>query len=123
MTDSDPGGQKRSRTANSSFWRIQQKYYQSLWMRFFLPLKKEIYCSAGRDQRTGLYYWTQAYEKGMMIVLNQSPYDKALETCDLKKISLFLVKNEIEDFRLQGKKNRRRFWQRSGSFIRKPQSC
>ena len=38
-----------------------------------------------------------------MIILNPSPYDKALETCDLKKISLFLV-NEIEGFQITGEK-------------------
>ena len=37
------------------------------------------------------YIIDQAYEKGMMIILNPSPYDKALETCDLKKISLFCI--------------------------------
>ena len=49
------------------------------------------------------YIIDQAYEKGMMIILNPSPYDKALETCDLKKISLFLV-NEIEGFQITGEK-------------------
>ena len=42
------------------------------------------------------YIIDQAYEKGMMIILNPSPYD-------IKKISLFLV-NEIEGFQITGEK-------------------
>ena len=41
------------------------------------------------------YIIDQAYEKGMMIILNPSPYDKALETCDV---------NEIEGFQITGEK-------------------
>lgn len=44
-----------------------------------------------------------AYEKRLKIVLNPSPYDKALEKCDLKKISLFLL-NEIEGEQISGEK-------------------
>ena len=44
-----------------------------------------------------------AWEKGMRIVLNPSPYDSALDACDLSKISLFLV-NEIEGFQITGEK-------------------
>lgn len=44
-----------------------------------------------------------AYKKKMMIVLNPSPYDGALETCDLSKISLFLM-NEIEGYQITGEK-------------------
>lgn len=49
------------------------------------------------------YIIDQAYEKGMMIILNPSPYDKALEVCDLTKVGLFLV-NEIEGFQITGEK-------------------
>ena len=44
-----------------------------------------------------------SYEKGMMIILNPSPYDSALDACDLSKVSLFLV-NEIEGFQITGEK-------------------
>ena len=37
----------------------------------------------------------------MMIILNPSPFDNALENCDLSKISLFLM-NEIEGFQITG---------------------
>ncbi len=47
------------------------------------------------------YIIDRAYEKEMMIVLNPSPYDQALETCDLSKVSLFLI-NEIEGFQITG---------------------
>lgn len=49
------------------------------------------------------YIIDSAYEKGMMIILNPSPFDSALETCDLSKVSLFLV-NEIEGFQITGEK-------------------
>ena len=37
-----------------------------------------------------------------MIILNPSPYDSALEECDLAKVSLFLV-NEIEGEQITGR--------------------
>lgn len=49
------------------------------------------------------YIIDAAYAKGMMIILNPSPYDSALEACDLSKISLFLV-NEIEGYQVTGEK-------------------
>ena len=49
------------------------------------------------------YIIDRAYEKGMMIILNPSPYDSALDACDLSKVSLFLV-NEIEGFQITGEK-------------------
>lgn len=50
------------------------------------------------------YVIDRAYEKGMMIILNPSPYDSALESCDLSKVSLFLV-NEIEGYQITGEKD------------------
>ncbi len=41
------------------------------------------------------YIIDKAYEKGMRILLNPSPYDEKLAACDLSKISVFLI-NEIE---------------------------
>ena len=49
------------------------------------------------------YIIDAAYEKGMMIILNPSPYDSALDACDLTKVSLFLV-NEIEGEQITGEK-------------------
>lgn len=49
------------------------------------------------------YIIDKAYEKEMMIILNPSPYDSALEKCDLSKVSLFLV-NEIEGYQITGVK-------------------
>ena len=49
------------------------------------------------------YIIDSAYEKGMKIILNPSPYDSALDECDLKKVSLFLV-NEIEGNQITGEK-------------------
>ena len=47
------------------------------------------------------YIIDRAYDRQMMIVLNPSPYDAALTTCDLSKISLFLL-NEIEGEQITG---------------------
>ncbi len=47
------------------------------------------------------YVIDAAYEKGMIIVLNPSPYDSRLEMCDLGKISIFLM-NEVEGGQIAG---------------------
>lgn len=49
------------------------------------------------------YIIDRAYEKKMRIFLNPSPYDHGLDSCDLTKISLFLV-NEIEGYQITGEK-------------------
>lgn len=49
------------------------------------------------------YIIDRAYEKHMMIILNPSPFDNALENCALSKISLFLM-NEIEGFQITDEK-------------------
>lgn len=48
------------------------------------------------------YIIDKAYEKGLKIVLNPSPYNEKIEECDLSKVSLFLL-NEIEGGQLTGK--------------------
>lgn len=47
------------------------------------------------------YIIDKAYEAGMRIALNPSPFDSALDACDLKKISIFLL-NEIEGGQISG---------------------
>ncbi len=47
------------------------------------------------------YIIDKAYETGMRIALNPSPFDSALDTCDLKKVSIFLL-NEIEGGQISG---------------------
>ena len=49
------------------------------------------------------YIIDRAYEKGMMIILNPSPFDEKLKACDMSKVSLFLV-NEIEGYQITGEK-------------------
>lgn len=63
------------------------------------------------------YIIDRAYEKGMMIILNPSPYDDKLKNCDMSKVSLFLV-NEIEGYQITGERNRRGSLQRSKRNIR-----
>ena len=47
------------------------------------------------------YIIDKAYERGMKIILNPSPYNDRLDCCDLGKVSLFLV-NEIEAAQITG---------------------
>ncbi|ROR30698.1 ribokinase [Mobilisporobacter senegalensis] len=50
------------------------------------------------------YIIDRAYEKGMNIALNPSPFDEAVRECDLSKITLFLL-NEIEGEQITGLSN------------------
>lgn len=43
----------------------------------------------------------EAYEKNMTIVLNPSPFDDAMQACDLNKVSIFLM-NEVEGAQITG---------------------
>ena len=47
------------------------------------------------------YIVDKAYEKGMQIALNPSPFNEKLEEVDMKKIGIFLL-NEVEGFQLTG---------------------
>lgn len=50
------------------------------------------------------YIIDTAYDKGMKIVLNPSPYNEKLDACDMGKITYFLL-NEIEGEQLTGEKD------------------
>ena len=47
------------------------------------------------------YIVDRAYEKGMFIILNPSPFNEKLNAVDLKKISMFLL-NEVEGEQIAG---------------------
>lgn len=47
------------------------------------------------------YIVDKAYEKGMQIALNPSPFNEKLDAVDMRKISIFLL-NEVEGFQLTG---------------------
>ena len=47
------------------------------------------------------YIVEKAYEKGMQIALNPSPYNEKLDAVDMKKISIFLL-NEVEGGQVTG---------------------
>lgn len=49
------------------------------------------------------YIVDKAYEKGLTIALNPSPYNEKLDTVDMSKISIFLLK-EVEGEQITGKK-------------------
>jgi len=48
------------------------------------------------------YIVDRAYEKGLRIALNPSPYNSMLDDVDMNKIGIFLL-NEVEGFQLTGK--------------------
>jgi ribokinase len=50
------------------------------------------------------YIVNRAYEKGMTIALNPSPFNEKLHAVDMGKISIFLL-NEVEGFQITGLKN------------------
>ena len=50
------------------------------------------------------YIVNRAYEKGMSIALNPSPFNEKLHAVDMGKISIFLL-NEVEGFQITGLKN------------------
>jgi len=52
------------------------------------------------------YIIDQAYEKGLRIALNPSPFNRAIYECDLSKVSLFLL-NEIEGEQITGKSDKK----------------
>ncbi|MBR1758924.1 MAG: ribokinase [Lachnospiraceae bacterium] len=60
----------------------------------YLLLQNEINLDA--------YIIDRAYEKGMIIVLNPSPYNEKMEQCDLSKVTYFLM-NEVEGAQITGK--------------------
>lgn len=49
------------------------------------------------------YIVDRAFEKGLQIALNPSPFNEKLNAVDMKKISIFLL-NEVEGFQLTGEK-------------------
>ena len=65
------------------------------------------------------YIIDQAYEKKMKIVMNPSPFDDKLNTCDLGKIYLFLL-NEIEGEQITGYKDKDQY---SGCHGREISEC
>lgn len=50
------------------------------------------------------YMVDRAYEKGMRIALNPSPFNKKLDAVDLSKVSIFLL-NEVEGFQITGERD------------------
>ena len=50
------------------------------------------------------YIVDRAYEKGMTIALNPSPYNEKLDAVDMQKVSIFLL-NEIEGYQVTGLAN------------------
>lgn len=49
------------------------------------------------------YIIDKAYEKGMIIILNPSPFDYKLDSCDMSKVTYFIL-NEIEGSQFSGKR-------------------
>lgn len=49
------------------------------------------------------YLIDSAFDRGLRIVCNPSPFNKALDSCDFSKIAIFML-NEIEGFQMTGKR-------------------
>lgn len=65
------------------------------------------------------YVIEAASRKKMRIILNPSPYNEQLKSCDLGKVNLFLV-NEIEGAQMTGKEELGKFWILCPNCIRRP---
>ncbi|BBF43755.1 ribokinase [Lachnospiraceae bacterium KM106-2] len=78
--------------------RLSQEYIDTVLSNF----EKDDYLLLQNEVNLVSYLIDQAYERGLKIVLNPSPYDEQLEECDLKKISCFLL-NEVEGHQITGK--------------------
>ena len=79
-------------------------------MKFWLTLEKGDYLILQNEINMLDYIIDQAYEKKMKIVMNPSPFDDKLNTCDLGKgLSFFLV-NEIEGEQITGCKDKDQIW-------------
>ena len=77
---------------------ITQEYIDDVFDSFeqgdFILLQNEISCMPEIIDR--------AYEKGLVIALNPSPFDEMMKQCDLSKVSWFIM-NEIEGGQITGK--------------------
>lgn len=95
----DRGGQNCILLYGGSNRRIPQDYVEEVLSGFsegdILLLQNEI-----NDIRKIL---DLAYDKKMRIVLNPSPFDKNVLSCNLSKVSMFFL-NEIEGFGLTGER-------------------
>lgn len=49
------------------------------------------------------YLIDSAFDRGLRIVCNPSPYNRTLEQCDFSKISIFML-NEVEGFQMTGER-------------------
>lgn len=50
------------------------------------------------------YLIDSAFSRGLCIICNPSPFNKALHSCDFSKISIFML-NEVEGFQMTGKRD------------------
>lgn len=95
----DPNGQNSILLYGGSNRQMTKEYVDEVLNNFekgdLLLLQNEINLLS--------YIIDKAYEKGMRILLNPSPYDEKLAACDLTKVSVFLI-NEIEGEQMAGEK-------------------
>ncbi|WP_054742037.1 ribokinase [Cellulosilyticum ruminicola] len=78
--------------------RITKDYIDAILSQF----EKGDYLLLQNEVNLVDYLIEQAYEKGLKIILNPSPYDQQLEKCDFNKIDTFLL-NEVEGYQVTGK--------------------
>ena len=80
--------------------KVDKEFVDSVLAEFgkgdYLLLQNEISCLD--------YIIDKAYEIGMTIILNPAPFDSNLDSCDMSKITYFIL-NEIEGAQLSGVEN------------------
>lgn len=96
----DPDGQNAILLFGGANHNITKEFVDMVFEHFgsddILLLQNEVNLLA--------YIIEKAFARKMKIILNPSPYHKALKACDLSKISLFLL-NEIEGFQMTGERD------------------
>lgn len=78
--------------------RITKDYIDAVLSQF----EKGDYLLLQNEVNLVDYLIEQAYNKGLKIILNPSPYDQQLDACDFNKIDTFLL-NEVEGYQVTGK--------------------
>lgn len=83
------------------FGGANQKFTKEYIDRVLEDFGEEDYLLLQNEVNLLGYMVDKAYEKGMTIVLNPSPFNEKIDSVDLKKVSVFLV-NEVEGGQITG---------------------
>ena len=92
---------RRDRTASSSTAEQTRCRRRNISIRCWRISARGDYLILQNEVNLLDYIIDRAYDRGMKIVLNPSPFDEKLDACDLTKIYLFML-NEIEGEQFTG---------------------